>query len=184
MCIRDSISSYNRPFFNDNVFPLGMLRESRYNAKRADILIFSNCPNDMDIEERRDFITKSQKYSDKKAPILFSKTEYLNPVSLFGSKLFNKVVVISSIAYPNKFFDFINSKYEVIKKIKFDDHHVYKENEILSIIDILDDDISLVMTEKDAVKICEFSNLLDPYSVYYIPIQIKFLFKNKLSEYI
>jgi len=108
----------------------------------------------------------------------------LNPVSLFGSKLFNKVVVISSIAYPNKFFDFINSKYEVIKKIKFDDHHVYKENEILSIIDILDDDISLVMTEKDAVKICEFSNLLDPYSVYYIPIQIKFLFKNKLSEYI
>ena len=36
------ISSYNRPFFNDNVFPLGMLRESRYNAKRADIIIFSN----------------------------------------------------------------------------------------------------------------------------------------------
>ena len=163
---------------------MGMLRESRKNAKRADILIYSNCPYDMGTEERRNFVIKSQKYSDKKAPILFSKTEYLNPVRLFGSKLFNKVVVISSIAYPNKFFDFINSKHEVIKKIKFDDHHEYTENEILSITEILDDDVSLIMTEKDAVKICEFSNLLDPYSVYYIPIQIKFLFKNKLSEYI
>ena len=178
------ISSYNRPFFNDHIFPMGMLREPRKNAKRADILIYSNCPYDMGTEERRNFVTKSQKYSDKKAPILFTKTEYLNPVRLFGSKLFNKVVVISSIAYPNKFFDFIKSKHEVIKKIKFDDHHTYSENEIFSITEILDDDVSLIMTEKDAVKICEFSNLLDPYSVYYIPIQIKFLFKNKLSEYI
>ena len=72
----------------------------------------------------------------------------------------------------------------MIKKIKFNDHYDYTDDDIHSIIESLGDDISLIMTEKDAVKICEFSNLLDPYSVYYIPIQIKFLFKNNLSEYI
>jgi tetraacyldisaccharide 4'-kinase len=178
------VSSYNRPFFNDYIFPMGMLRESRKNANRADVLIFSNCPDDMGLEERRNFITKSQVYSDKKVPVLFTKTEYLNPVKIFGLKLFKKVVIISSIAYPDKFFDFINSKYDVIKKIKFNDHYDYTDDDIHSIIESLGDDISLIMTEKDAVKICEFSNLLDPYSVYYIPIQIKFLFKNNLSEYI
>jgi len=178
------ISSYNRPFFNDYVFPMGMLRESRKSSNRADILIFSNCPDDMNAEERSAFINKSLKYLNKKIPILFSNIKYLDPVKIFGSKLNNRVVVISSIAYPGKFFDYIKSEYDVIKLIKFDDHHEYTENEVRSIKDILSDNISLIMTEKDAVKICEFSDILTPYNVYYVPIQINFPFKNRLSEYI
>ena len=178
------VSSYNKPFFDDYIFPMGMLRESREGAKRANILIFSNCPEDMNADERSFLINKSLKYLNHGIPVLFSNTNYLKPVKIFGSKLCKKAVVISSIAYPKKFFDYVHSEYDVIKQIEFDDHHEYTENEVHTIKDILDDNISLIMTEKDAVKICEFSNILGPYSVYYIPIQINFLFNNKLSEYI
>ena len=178
------VSSYNKPFFDDYIFPMGMLRESREGAKRANILIFSNCPEDMNADERSLLINKSLKYLNHGIPVLFSNTNYLKPVKIFGSKLCKKAVVISSIAYPKKFFDYVHSEYDVIKQIEFDDHHEYTENEVHTIKDILDDNISLIMTEKDAVKICEFSNILGPYSVYYIPIQINFLFNNKLSEYI
>ena len=178
------VSSYNKPFFDDYIFPMGMLRESREGAKRANILIFSNCPEDMNADERSFLINKSLKYLNHGIPVLFSNTNYLKPVKIFGSKLCKKAVVISSIAYPKKFFDYVHSEYDVIKQIEFDDHHEYTENEVHTIKDILDDNISLIMTEKDAVKICEFSNILGSYSVYYIPIQINFLFNNKLSEYI
>jgi len=178
------VSSYNKPFFDDYIFPMGMLRESRKSANRANILIFSDCPEYMNAGQRSIFTNKSLKYSNNRIPVLFSNTNYLNPIKIFGSKLCKKVVTISSIAYPKKFFDYVNSEYDVIKQIEFNDHHEYTENEVHSIKDILDDNISLIMTEKDAVKICEFSNILGPYSVYYIPIKINFLFKNKLSEYI
>ena len=43
---------------------------------------------------------------------------------------------------------------------------------------------TLITTEKDAVKLCEFKDMFSDYSVYYVPIEIEFLHNRELSKYI
>ena len=177
------ISSFNKPFFFDDRFPMGMLRESKNNAKRADILVYSNCSKNISEQKLKRFKTKSEYYLKPKTPILYSFIEYKRPVKIFGSRLKKDVIVISSIAYPEKFYKYINSKHNVIEKIQFKDHYNYLDDDLKVIAKKLSDNISLITTEKDAVKLCEFPDILSSYSVYYVPISVKF-FDNELSNYI
>lgn len=176
------VSSFYKPFFYDDLFPMGMLRESKNNAKRADLLIYSNCPDKISSEKVNRFKTKSKYYLREGTPILFSTVKYQKPVKIFGKSLKKDVIVISSIAYPELFHKYISSKYNIIEIIKFKDHHKYSDYDIKKISTKLNDDVSLVTTEKDAVKLCEYGELLSSYNVYYVPISIDFLFDDFLLK--
>jgi len=178
------LSSIKKPFFKDYIFPSGKLREFRCNANRADVLIFSGCRNDITSKQQEIIKLKSQKFLKKNIPILFSSIIYGNPISVFGKDIKNKVVAISSIAYPRDFFNYINSTFDVLGSYDFPDHHIYKDEEIIKIFQAHGDDITIITTEKDAVKLCEYKHLLDSKSVYYIPISIKFLNSHSISEYL
>ena len=178
------VSSFEKPFFYDDRFPMGMLRESKNNAFRADLLLYSNCPENISVQKIKRFKTKSDYYLRPKTPILYSCIKYNRPLKIFGSRLKKDVIVISSIAYPEKFYNYIGSKYNVIEEIQFKDHHNYSDEDLKDIAKKLSDNISLITTEKDAVKLCEFPDILSPYSVYYVPISTEYLFDNKLSDHI
>lgn len=178
------VSSFKKPFFYDDRFPMGMLRESKYNAFRADLLVYSNSSKKISDQKLKRFKTKSEYYLRPKTPILYSYVKYKRPVKIFGSRLKKDVIVISSIAYPEKFYNYISTKYNVIEKIQFRDHHNYSDEDLKVIAKKLSDNISLITTEKDAVKLCEFPDILSPYSVYYVPISTEYLFDNELSNYI
>lgn len=178
------VSSFKKPFFYDDRFPMGMLRESKNNAFRADLLVYSNSSKKISDQKLKRFKTKSEYYLRPKTPILYSYVKYKRPVKIFGSRLKKDVIVISSIAYPEKFYNYISTKYNVIEKIQFRDHHNYSDEDLKVIAKKLSDNISLITTEKDAVKLCEFPDILSPYSVYYIPISTEYLFDNELSNYI
>ncbi len=176
------VTSFNRPFFYDDLFPVGMLRESKNKARRADVLVFSNTPQKIDVQKKIRFTNKANYYLKPNTPIFFSKVKYKTPSKIFGKKLSKKVIIISSIAYPEAFIDYVQSKYDVIRSVKFKDHHIYSEKEIKEISHGLDENISLLTTEKDAVKLCEFPHLLSSYNVYYLPIFIQFADDRSLSE--
>ena len=178
------ISSFNKPFFFDDRFPMGMLRESKNNAYRADLLVYSNCPKNIVDQKLKRFKTKSEYYLRPKTPILFSTVKYKRPKKIFGSRINKDVILVSSIAYPEKFYDYMSSKYNVVEKLQFKDHHNYTEDDLKVITRKLSNNISLVTTEKDAVKLCEFPDILSGYNVYYVPIHIKFLFNDDLTDYL
>lgn len=178
------LSSIKRPFYNDYIFPVGMLREYRKNANRADFLIFSGCDKEMKETERDEVILKAKQYLNINTPILFSHVRYDEPKKVFGNKFHKDVIAISSIAYPDSFFSFLQSKYKLIKTFKFKDHHIYKDKDLLKVIKECDGDISILTTEKDAVKLCEYKHLLGSYSVYYVPIKVSFLFNNSISNFL
>ena len=54
------VSSFRKPFFYDDRFPMGMLRESKNNAFRADLLVYSNCPKKISDQKLIRFKTKSE----------------------------------------------------------------------------------------------------------------------------
>ena len=178
------VSSFEKPFFYDDRFPMGMLRESKNNAFRADLLVYSNTPKNISDQKLKRFKTKSEYYLRPETPILYSFIKYNRPIKIFGSRLKKDVIVVSSIAYPEKFYEYIKSKYNVIEIIKFKDHYNFSADDLRGISKKLSDNISLITTEKDAVKLCEFPDILSPYSVYYVPISTEYLFDNKLSDYL
>ncbi len=178
------VSSFEKPFFYDDRFPMGMLRESKNNAFRADLLVYSNTPKNISDQKLKRFKTKSEYYLRPETPILYSFIKYNRPIKIFGSRLKKDVIVVSSIAYPEKFYEYIKSKYNVIEIIKFKDHYNFSADDLRGISKKLSDNISLIVTEKDAVKLCEFPDILSPYTVYYVPISTEYLFDNKLSDYL
>tara|TARA_B100000029_G_scaffold510571_1_gene602353 strand:- start:156 stop:1019 length:864 start_codon:yes stop_codon:yes gene_type:complete len=178
------VSSFEKPFFYDDRFPMGMLRESKNNAFRADLLVYSNTPKNISDQKLKRFKTKSEYYLRPETPILYSFIKYNRPIKIFGSRLKKDVIVVSSIAYPEKFYEYIKSKYNVIEIIKFKDHYNFSADDLRGISKKLSDNISLITTEKDAVKLCEFPDILSPYTVYYVPISTEYLFDNKLSDYL
>ena len=179
------LSSYYTPFFDDYVFPFGMLREYKSNVKRADVLIFTNSPNNLLEKDSEIFKNNSFKYLNKKIPILFSYVKYIKPVNLFNKSFNIKNVLLStSIANASHFNAYMRSKFNVLKSFEFKDHHRYSKNDVLKLIKYLDNSTALFVTEKDAVKLCEFKDLFSDYSVYYVPIEVRFLYNKELSDFI
>ena len=68
------------------------------------------------------------------------------------------VTAICAIGQPEQFFRFVENRFEVIRKIAYDDHHVYKQSELDAIKG------TIVTTEKDAVKMSNF-NRKDIYAM-------------------
>tara|TARA_B100001750_G_scaffold38833_1_gene28129 strand:+ start:1363 stop:1851 length:489 start_codon:yes stop_codon:yes gene_type:complete len=162
-----------------------MLRENKNNIKRCDVLIFTNSPKNISLKEVDYIKNKSFSFLKKDVPILFSSVNYLKPICLFNSKKITKDVVIStSVANSLSFNEYIESQFNVVEKFVFKDHHIYTKKEITKIIKSLNVSKTLITTEKDAVKLCEFKDMFSDYSVYYVPIEIEFLHNKELSKYI
>ena len=87
-----------------------------------------------------------------------------------------KVHVITGIDNPENFFSYLQThKLELIIH-QFPDHHIYEEHEV-----VFNDDLPIIMTEKDAVKCARYSN----NNHWYIPIVAKLpnSFNNVLDTY-
>ena len=86
--------------------------------------------------------------------------------------------------------------YEEITHLSFPDHHNFNEKDLLSISsafhELRSENRYLFTTEKDAVRLREFTNIAEPIksALYYIPIGIHFLnedkdeFDNLIIEYV
>ncbi|MFW5851235.1 MAG: tetraacyldisaccharide 4'-kinase, partial [Bacteroidota bacterium] len=83
---------YNRPLSNDAVFPLGRMREGAYAVKRADVIIFTKCPQLTDEEKQQ--LLDSLKYRNSQ-PVLFSRMEYGNPYHIVHTNEVHTETLIS-----------------------------------------------------------------------------------------
>ena len=79
--------------FKSTILPLHLkieefrhLRESKSNAIRADILIFTKCPENLTKQQSNDFVYKSRRFLGRNVPILFSCIDYKKPIKIYGNK--------------------------------------------------------------------------------------------------
>ncbi len=166
------LTRYDQPFWTDFVVPAGSLREKRAEAGRANVIVVTGCPKTLSESDRIKLKSKANAYSE--APVFFTWTEFLEPVPFFGSEMRSKVLGISGIAHPKPFEDYLIRNYQVKLTYRFPDHHPYSEVDIQGIIKELDADTTLIVTEKDYVKLREFHQLSE-YSCFYLPIRTRFL---------
>ena len=177
------LNDYNRPFYKDSPMPAGRLREFSSGAKRADVVVVTKCPQDLSTEDKKKISEKIKKLAGHYKKVFFTSLQYEKPVSVNLDLLpeFEKVVLITGIASVAPLLRHVEKNYEVVKHFKFPDHHFYKQKDIDRIINYIDkqgDQVALLTTEKDAVKLQSyFKNIQIP--LYMLAIKINFLDNEK-----
>ena len=173
------LADYNRPMYSDRLLPAGRLREYNCFAKRADIMVVTKSPPNISIEKRQE-ITQLYKrvFSNE---LYFTSVSYgeLQPLFPATKHLLTKtlkhynVLLVTGIAYPKPFEDYINAIAASVQTINFSDHHNFSEKDILLMFEKWDSIKSskkvLITTEKDAVRLHQAYILQD--FAYYIPVE-------------
>ena len=102
------------------------------------------------------------------------KTHQVYPLNDFGGQ---NSLVVCGIAKPFSFIKALeDSNINTKNKIVFKDHKDYniKEIELIRKKFYETNSHSVLTTQKDAVKLSEFSNELDAIDIYYLKIEMKF----------
>ena len=166
------LSSFSKPFYNDYIFPVGDLRESRLSYKRANIIIITKCPANLSQNEMNDIKLKINPLEDQK--IFFTTILYKD--ILFGNKSLNinsiinkEILLVTGIAETDSIIRYLNSRSIKFKHLEYSDHHHYSNNDINNILKLSRNSLVLT-TKKDYYKLKDnIKNLL------YLDIETRFL---------
>ena len=182
------LTDYSSPFYNDYVLPYGRLRESRKNAKRADIIVVTKCPKTLNNKQQQGITKNIHQYCE--APVFFTYVTYQNLICVHRQvNKVQKVIAFSGIAKTIDFEDYLAQTFKLIGSLRFKDHQNFGDKEIQKIIsywqEAKDESTILVTTEKDWVRLKGKEHLLGNIPLYYLPITIDFLDKkDDFLEYI
>ncbi|MFM6948751.1 MAG: tetraacyldisaccharide 4'-kinase [Aquirufa sp.] len=172
-------TTFQQPFFEDHIMPLGRLRESRSGIKRAKALIVTRCPADLSIQQRKKFIQSVRSYAKKDLPVFFAGIHYGQPVGLNKSNI-TKWHLIAGIADPTLFFEQAKQLGMILTHSTYEDHHTFKKEELKvweNKAESMSNEEGILTTHKDFVR---FKDHLDKYphlkaKLSYLPMEMYFL---------
>lgn len=186
---------YTRPITEDFLLPFGRLREPASEKKRADIILVTKSPDNLQPIERRIFFKKLELLYFQNLYFTSVIREELKPVfpnypSPESGKLSERkpdVLVIAGIANPHELKRFVLNISTTITELYFPDHHDYSEKDFFQIQSIFQElpgnDKIIITTEKDAVRLRKFDALPEEIkeNMYFILIKITFQNDDELS---
>lgn len=173
------LTDYHKPFFSDYLLPSGRLRESRSNAKRADIIVVTKCPKEISGEEMHRLEKMIRVYAEK--PVFFSTIRFGTPAPFLnsGNASLRNVAVITAIANPTTLLEHVRQHYFLLRHFAYRDHHYYNADDAKSWREFADrnPETTFLTTEKDKVKLesPELKDDLKSLSFYYLPIEVTFI---------
>ena len=169
------LTKFNDLYSDDNIFPLGNLRESKRNANRADIIIVTKCNSDINEDQKKQVIQKLNISDNQKiyfSSIKYSKMVYDKESSKPLSEFKNiKFTLVTGIADSSHLINYLNDSGYNFNHILFKDHHNFSDSDIIKI----DRNNLIITTEKDYVKL--FTKITS--SLYYLPIE--FVINNEVD---
>jgi len=174
------LTQFSSPFYSDFVLPAGLLRESRAGAKRADVVVITKCPADLDSDTKNIIVNKVITYTKVTVPVYFSSIQYGLPISLIENQKFTgRVILFAGLANMEPLITYIQNTFDLVEVITFNDHYDYKLEDISRLVlEAKKQDAQLLTTEKDIVKLQspKFMKVVDSTGLFYLPISVQFLF--------
>jgi tetraacyldisaccharide 4'-kinase len=190
------LTNYNNLISRDFFLPVGRLRDSVSEKRRADIVIVTKCPENLTKQEM-DRIQNELSLNTKQN-IYFTTVEYGEIKPIFTGSVENlkpnesqKVFAIAGIANPEPFYDYLVKNFQIEGKKTYTDHHHFSEKEIQLIFEKSSENTLIVTTEKDAARIrCLNLGENIKQRLFYISIKINFLnnstekFNKQIIDYV
>jgi len=177
------LTNYHQPFYEDNLMPVGTLREPAHNYKRSDIIIVTRSPHNITDVERKMMTKKIKPLANQK--VFYSSVVYEDIVPVYKNNTSipvigknTSVVLFTGIANANDLKKNLQSKAKEVKHLEYPDHHWYSLVEIMKVVDtfkqIQGEDKIIITTEKDAARLHQASVVeqLGNLPLFYMPIHI------------
>lgn len=168
------LTAYDNLYVNDRYLPTGSLRDSKREAKRADLIIVTKCPEQLSDSKRQRIVRQLR--PEIHQHVLFSYLAYSEefkgdthsvPLEYFLDK---KPALVTGIANPEPLVAHLKRSGLTFEHLRFRDHHDFTENDL----DRLRGKEYLITTEKDYVRLNGKMN-----NLYYLPVAHEFLGEGK-----
>lgn len=177
------LSDYNEPFYEDTLLPAGKLREFKSAYRRADLIIFTKAPQQVNVYDKKFVYTKVNAAAHQQ--VIFSHIRYADPVYLDPfeeEKLHNsqQLLLVTGLANAQSLTDMLDRRKMSYTHLAYADHQHYGKKQLEQIekqFTALAGDKKLVLTtEKDFVKLREHAQWFIDKQIplAYLPIEIGF----------
>lgn len=180
------LTTWDKPYFSDSLFPAGTLRDLKERAKIADVTVITKTPADALAQRKNSLQAAHSKYS--KSPLFFCTFTSSLAAQLLSEH--REVVVVSTVANPDQMVQSVRLLGYCIKKIyRFKDHQPIKPAKWLEILEYcMRFRLMCIITQKEQVKLPKelYQSYRDLIGILQIAIEIENknefvnLIKNKL----
>ncbi|HET8753090.1 MAG TPA: tetraacyldisaccharide 4'-kinase [Salinimicrobium sp.] len=166
------LTSYDNLYSEDLVLPAGNLREPVSGAKRAQIIVVTKCPIDLEEKEKNKIALKLSLLDRQR--LFFSGITYATEIYNFGNSLELqylkrvKFSLVTGIANPQPLVDFLHGEGFQFEHIFFPDHHNFSDSELQN----LKEKEFILTTEKDYMRL---KNDIPEEKLFFLPIKTEFI---------
>ncbi|WP_040278374.1 tetraacyldisaccharide 4'-kinase [Psychroserpens damuponensis] len=166
------LTSYDNLYCDDIVLPTGNLREPRSGAKRAQLIVVTKCPTSLSSSEKETIKNKLKPLKDQE--VFFSSIAYSETVFSANDELAlsafkgQKITVVTGIANPLPFINYLKSQSIDFEHLSFKDHHDFSSSEM----ELLKQKNIILTTEKDYVRLKDGFKT-QSQQLWYVPISFK-----------
>ncbi len=180
------LTEYDYLFTRDFLLPVGRLREWKSGYKRADIIVVSKCPPQINEAQKAKITAEIAPLSFQK--IFFSYYKYAAPYYIFNGaqriKLdFNvDVLLICAIAKTDYLTDHLQERVNSLKTLEYEDHRYFTDFDISHLLrnfNAIESQQKIILTtEKDAMRLELHRKFLieNKMPIFVLPIQVAFHF--------
>lgn len=180
------LTEYSHPFTRDFLLPAGRLREWPSAYERADVIIVSKCPPQMDEAQKAAFIKEINPFPHQQ--IFFSYYRYHPPYYIFDGRYRANlqpdwdVLLISAIARTDYLTDYLTEKVNTVRALEFEDHHYFTKSDMADLkrafAELSSPKKIILTTEKDAMRMELHRQFLlaERLPIFALPVQVQFHF--------
>lgn len=148
------LNDCHRPFYEDDPFPGGRLRESRGGAERANAIITTKCPPDLSAETKGLIRQEIAQYAALGTPCFFASVRYGALRDFHGTDVsVTSFVLVAGIAQPEPLIKYVAENFVLSQTMVFRDHHEYSATDLAEMLKSLKNGQMILTTEKDKVKL-------------------------------
>ncbi len=176
------LTEYDNPYFKDYIMPFGDLREFRSACRRANMVVITKAPRQINPVDRHNYISRLKLRPHQK--VFFSQIDYCHPLPLMGTAelpldTIDSALVVTGIAHPEPMVQYVSGLCSV-SALRYADHHRFTTGDLKAIrkaFEQLKGSRKIILTtEKDAVRLRELagSELMVGLPIYYLPIKVSF----------
>jgi tetraacyldisaccharide 4'-kinase len=192
---------YHRLIIYDRLLPAGRLREPKEGTSRANIVIITKCPVDLNPMEFR-VLTRAMNLFPFQE-LFFTTIKYNDLTAVFGNDHRpissitpdTNVLLLTGIASPQQMINDLQTTSKHITPLTFGDHHKFTradEERINRKFEALPSPKIIITTEKDSTRLLQTKALNDKVkqNTYALTMEIKFLldgekeFDEKIIDYV
>ena len=167
-------TTFQYPFYSDEILPIGNLRENKDSAKRADIIVVTKCPNDMQINDKKSFIESINPLANQK--VFFSTLTYKQKIKSDSDQVnidtlaHSDFILVTGIADSSYLVEFLKSREFNFKHLEYSDHYNFNKSSINKIRS-LSIGKKILTTEKDFGRL---KPKISDRDIYYIEVSMHF----------